>query len=93
MRSKYFSATTPIHKEFFGQGQESHWRETMKLRLTGVFEMDIDFMLHTVMIYCPVCSRNVQIQAKQHQCISCCSILHVKCISLCTDDKNRIVDM
>ena len=23
-RSKYFSATAPIHKECFGQGQETH---------------------------------------------------------------------
>ena len=29
MRSKYFSATTPIQKECFGQAQESHQRETI----------------------------------------------------------------
>ena len=54
--------------------------------------MDIDFMLHTVMIYCQVCSRSVQRHSKQVKCSSCCLILHLKCITLSTDEQNCILN-
>ena len=57
-----------------------------------MFEMNIDFMLHTVMIYCQVCSRSVQRHAKQVKCCSCCLILHLKCITLSTDELNCILN-
>ena len=54
--------------------------------------MDIDFVLHTLMIYCQVCSRSVQRHAKQVRYSSCCLILHLKCISLSTDEQNCIMN-
>ena len=54
--------------------------------------MDIDFMLHTVMIFCQICSRSVQRHSKQVKCSSCCLILHLKCITLSTDEQNCILN-
>ena len=60
MRSKYFSTTTPIHKECFGQAQESHQREaTIALYLNWRHLLDDNAFDHVVYLKVKLLSHTV----------------------------------